>query len=282
MEYGILGKQERIIVIGDLHADYQKLLYIFKSKLKLLDQNNKWIGKNTVVVQLGDQVDGGGRHPNCRTNGELQIIKFLDYVDNEAKKYGGGVYSLIGNHEMMNMLGNYSYTSPIDRIEKHTYFKIGTPFAKKFANSRYAILKIGSVLFVHGGILPQHFIGFTNSALFIKYLNELMKKLFYGNIDKTNNNVKKFFLDSQSPLWNRKLGQKNILPQTKIDIDKVLAFFNVNHIVIGHSIQEKQINSVYNNKVWRVDAGMSAAFCSHKNKAPVLEIINNGDTFNIL
>ena len=282
MEYGILSKQDRIIVIGDLHADYQKLLYIFKKKLKLLDENNKWIGKNTVVVQLGDQVDGGGRYPNCSSYGEMNIIRFLDYVHNEAKKYGGGVYSLIGNHEMMNMLGDYRYTSLKDRIGKQSYFKIGTPFAKKMANSRYVILKIGSVLFVHGGILPHHFNEFTDPTIFIKYINDLMKQLFNGTINKTNSNVQKLFLDSQSPLWNRELGHKNILPQTTIDIDKVLEFFNVNHIVIGHSIQEKQINSVYNNKVWRVDGGMSSAFCTPKNKAQVLEIINNGNVFNIL
>ena len=30
------------------------------------------------------------------------------------KKHGGGVYSLIGNHEIMNMIGDFKYASNKD------------------------------------------------------------------------------------------------------------------------------------------------------------------------
>ena len=57
---GILPK-ERIIVIGD-YADYNKQTNFIK--LKLIDNNNNWIAepKNTIVVQLGDILDGGIGH----------------------------------------------------------------------------------------------------------------------------------------------------------------------------------------------------------------------------
>ena len=61
----ILPKTKRIIVIGDLHADFQKTKFLFK-KFNLIDDNDKWIAqpKNTHVVQLGDQLDGKSRSFN--------------------------------------------------------------------------------------------------------------------------------------------------------------------------------------------------------------------------
>ncbi|ARF09877.1 hypothetical protein Indivirus_4_49, partial [Indivirus ILV1] len=55
----ILPKQERIIAIGDLHGDYNLTLEVLKLA-NVIDHNNKWIGGNTYVVQIGDQLD------NCR------------------------------------------------------------------------------------------------------------------------------------------------------------------------------------------------------------------------
>ena len=48
-----------IIVIGDLHGDFQLTLDVLKIA-NLIDDNNKWIGNDAYVVQVGDQVD------NCR------------------------------------------------------------------------------------------------------------------------------------------------------------------------------------------------------------------------
>ena len=106
----IIEKKDRIIVIGDLHADYSKTIDLFL-KLNLIRQiNNKFlwnaIPQNTIVVQLGDQIDGGGRGTG-ESYGELEIINFMENLHEQAFKKGGGVYSLIGNHEVMNLLGDF-------------------------------------------------------------------------------------------------------------------------------------------------------------------------------
>ena len=61
----ILPPCDRIIVIGDLHGDWKITKEIFL-KAKLIDINFKWIAepKNTIVVQVGDIVDRGGRPSN--------------------------------------------------------------------------------------------------------------------------------------------------------------------------------------------------------------------------
>ena len=58
----ILPPVKRIIAIGDIHGDFEKLLESLKLA-KLIPDNTtrktkdvKWLGKETIVVQLGDQV----------------------------------------------------------------------------------------------------------------------------------------------------------------------------------------------------------------------------------
>ena len=59
---GIIPEKKRILVIGDLHADFKKTKEIF-IKLNIIDRYENWsaIPKDTIIVQLGDQLDGGGR-----------------------------------------------------------------------------------------------------------------------------------------------------------------------------------------------------------------------------
>ena len=42
----VLSQKERIVVIGDFHADWEKTKKIFV-KLKLIDNNSKWIALTT-------------------------------------------------------------------------------------------------------------------------------------------------------------------------------------------------------------------------------------------
>ena len=57
----ILPAAERIIAIGDLHGDLDLSIRILKLA-KLIDNDFNWIGGNTIVVQIGDQLD------SCRPN----------------------------------------------------------------------------------------------------------------------------------------------------------------------------------------------------------------------
>jgi hypothetical protein len=94
---------ERIVVIGDLHGDYAK----FADQLRqagLTNESGDWIGGRTHLVQLGDVPD---RAPNTR-----QILDELRRLEPQARRAGGYVHALIGNHEAMNMEGDLRYTTP--------------------------------------------------------------------------------------------------------------------------------------------------------------------------
>jgi hypothetical protein len=269
-----------IYVIGDLHADYKKTVELFKY-FKLIDKNKRWIGKNSIVVQLGDQIDGYGRGNYEDAHGEIQILDFFDNTNIQAQSYGGAVYSLIGNHELMNVMGNFSYASKKDIEEtggkqnRQQLFKPGGCMATRLSCTRNTLLKINDIIFVHAGIVPE--IVKENKKNTITYVNLLMKNFFNGETG-INDNINKFLIDSKGVLWDRSLGKDN----ANCDIlDKTLKDLGCEHIVIGHTPQNI-INSRCNEKVWRVDVGLSKSLGN--NKFQILEIKrnNNKSSFRIL
>jgi hypothetical protein len=68
-----------------------------------VDSGARWSGGRAVFVQTGDVLDRG---PDSRR--ALDLIRRLE---REASRAGGRVYSLIGNHEVMRMVGDLRYVS---------------------------------------------------------------------------------------------------------------------------------------------------------------------------
>lgn len=94
---------ERIVVIADLEGAYEKWLDELRTA-QLIDANNNWVGGRTHLVQLGDIPDRG---PNSRA-----IIDHLMRLEPQARRAGGYVHALIGNHEAMNVGGDLRYVHP--------------------------------------------------------------------------------------------------------------------------------------------------------------------------
>ena len=65
-------------------------------------------------------------------------------------------------------------------------------------------------------------------------------------------------------------------------LNKTLANYRANHMVVGHTVQ-KNINSMCNHKLWRVDVGLSRAFGeNNKKRISSLLISDHGKKTKIL
>lgn len=93
---------ERIVAIGDIHGDYDN--YFETLRLAgIVNRRGRWIAGNTHLVQTGDIPDRG---PDTR-----RIIRHLSQLARQARRAGGRVHHLIGNHEAMNVYGDLRYVS---------------------------------------------------------------------------------------------------------------------------------------------------------------------------
>jgi hypothetical protein len=271
-----------------------------------------WSGNDTYVVQVGDQIDrcrpfdnesGGCQNPATTLNDEdsdLEIMLFYDSLDRIAKKKcGGRVFSLLGNHEIMNVYGDIRYVSykgvreyspdPKDyakgyEIRKDKFHRI---ISKKMACTRSTVLVIGDYLFVHGGI--AHKLAYKYNLIDI---NSIIRKFLHGSLH--NHKDLKSLLNSSkfSPLWYRRLAYIPPTPYDKPHAECKLIYepilkkinetnndyfkqFNSDEItndpviqikgmVIGHTpqftIYNQGITMACSDRIVRTDIGGSTAF----------------------
>lgn len=144
--------QDRMIVIGDIHGDLDKLIdcLILSKCVKLpgplppqeartntamynFFNGIQWIGGKTFIIQLGDQIDRVRPDELDQNNiavtkafedegSSLHIFYLLWYLNVLAYKHGGRVISIIGNHEFMNVNGDFRYVSQHEFKEYHDAF----------------------------------------------------------------------------------------------------------------------------------------------------------------
>jgi len=93
---------ERVVAIGDFHGDYDQYFKVMQSA-GLINKSGKWIAGKTHFVQTGDLTDRGDH--------SRKIIDHLVKLAKQAKKKGGYVHLLIGNHEAMNVVGDLRYVT---------------------------------------------------------------------------------------------------------------------------------------------------------------------------
>ena len=97
--------QTRIVAVGDVHGDYEDFVGILQ-KTGLIDGNRQWIGGSSVLVQTGDLVDRGPDSRKC-----LDLVMELE---RQAAQQKGRVITLLGNHEVMTIMGDLRYVDPDD------------------------------------------------------------------------------------------------------------------------------------------------------------------------
>jgi Calcineurin-like phosphoesterase len=100
----------RVVAIGDVHGALPEFESILK-ETGLLDArrgaSGGWAGGRAVLVQLGDLVDRGPKTRAC-----LDLVIELERTS--LKQKNGKVVALLGNHEVMAMMGDMRYVSPED------------------------------------------------------------------------------------------------------------------------------------------------------------------------
>lgn len=257
---GIYKMVEKIVVIGDIHADYEILLAILK-KANLINDKLEWIGGKTYLVMIGDLVDGKARIDKWNGDSDIKVINFLEKLMKQAKKKKGDVIILLGNHEFMNIRGNFSYSGEHGikemggELKRLKYFN--NQF-RKFATKCYISVNIGNWIFCHAGIPPE-----ISKKYSILKLNAMLDKFLSNEMTLYEENVFFDIISGENGiLTTREFGSKEVNCKRLIS---TLENLKANFMVIGHTVQEK-VNDICNKKLWRVDVGLSRAFGNNIRK----------------
>lgn len=265
----------RIIAIGDIHGDLNKALACLELAGVLASDAEgrvQWTGGDTTVVQLGDVLDRG--------DSEIATILLLRELDMLARKEGGAVWMLNGNHESLNVAGDFRYVTPGAFWEsaaaaglseevilsddqavlqaRWSLYRPGGEMARELARNP-TVLVVNDIVFAHGGLLPHH----------VKYglqrINDEVAEWMLGVRGADGEVAAPPFPamgDSNSVMWNRTFGKERVGEYDRIhmgmQLNAALVALNAQAMVVGHTPQMGGVNCECNGRVWRVDAGLSA------------------------
>jgi hypothetical protein len=95
----------RVVAFADVHGAYDELVELLRAT-GIVDAELRWSGGNQHVVSLGDLLDRG---PKSRA-----VLDLLMRLQREAEAAGGRVHVVLGNHEVMNLHGDWRYVTPAD------------------------------------------------------------------------------------------------------------------------------------------------------------------------
>jgi len=267
---------EKIIAFGDIHGDLQA----FKSclrKASLINLQDRWIGGNTHVVQVGDILDRKPRsEDNSDEDSEFIIIGFIIKLQIESYVHGGGYHPVIGNHELMNIMGIFDYVSNMGMRhfknfeDRKNYFRQGGEFCKYLACGWNPVIKINNSLFCHGGISK-----IISHKYNIKQINEIMRSRLYNNkLSMLDQNFQGLFVGENSILWNRNYSNNEAEnPRILEEIKYVLNRYNCKYMIIGHTPYSEGIKVKYNGHIICIDTAMSQAFGKKRNKLERIHFI---------
>jgi len=277
----------RIVVMGDLHGDYDQYLQILNDN-QLIDSDLDWQGGETHLVQLGDIPDRG---PDS-----LKIMRHLKSLAKQARSSQGYVHSLIGNHELMNIKDDLRFVHPGEygafinaksiRSQRNYVNKIFAVYAKKdkslkdtkqetleafkikyplgYVEHRYAwaprgevyqwvsnnnaVIKINRILFAHGGISPHQ------PLLPLKKINKKIRKA----LSVSQADAEPLVLE-EGPLWYRGLSRNDARRELE-PLKRMLDYYDADAIVIAHTPTPGAVIPRFNSRVFLTDVGLAKAY----------------------
>ncbi len=267
----------RMVAVGDIHGD----LAAMRDALALagaIGADDDWIGGDLVVVQTGDQIDRG--------DDDRAVLDLFEELAYQAEDAGGALYSLVGNHEVMNVELDLRYVNDaafeafsdievdpddealagFDESERGraAAFRPGGPYAMVLAG-RDMIQIIGDVAFVHGGILTRH----VDAGL--EEINADTQAWMRGEAGQPT-----VLWNNDAPVWTR-LYSEDPDEEACAELEQVLEAVGASVMVVGHTVQDS-ITSACDGRAWLIDVGMSSTY----GGAPaVLEIVD-GSEFTVL
>lgn len=241
-------KVDSIIAISDVHGQYETYIDHLTAN-GVIDENLNWkFGKGHLVF-LGDCFDRGSM--------VTEILWHLFDLERQAKKAGGKVHVMIGNHESMVLSGDLRYLNDKYRkVEELTGVPMYNLFPDnsvlgKWLRTRPVMVTINDILFVHAGVSIE----LARRQFMVKDVNEIFSSKIIGNTSDTiySDAAIDFLTGNDGPLWYR--GYFTDTAFSESQLDSILLLYGVNHIVVGHTTQT-EVQLLFNNKIFGIDTGI--------------------------
>ncbi|KAI0749773.1 Metallo-dependent phosphatase [Daedaleopsis nitida] len=280
----------KIVAVGDLHGDMPNAKEVLQMA-GVVDENGDWSGNVDFFVQTGDIIDRG--------DDTIKLYMWMDKLRDQAHAVGGTVLTHLGNHEWMNVIGDWRYVHPSEiqtfgsvaaRQKMLSTGRIGRSWATNYTttsrlplhpslgspNTDYdpsssSPLSHAAISFVHGGLAPTY----SDLTPFPSRINQISSSLLhklqsrpqppphppnpYPGLPHDATLAEHRLYDAGGPLWYRGWA---LDPEEKVckEVDEVLKVTGTRRMVMGHTPDFQKIVSRCGGKIIIIDTGISHAY----------------------
>jgi len=253
---------DKLLVLSDIEGEFEPFRNLLLAA-KVIDEKYNWtFGKGKLIV-AGDLFDRGRQ--------VCQFLWLLYKLEDEARAKGGDVNVILGNHDIMNLSGDFRYVDPVYQTDANlmneTYASLYVSGSElgQWLRSKNIIEKVGDFLVTHGGISQV----INNLHLPLDSINTRCRPFYTlaNRLDKiTDKPMLPYFSGKDSPFWYR--GYFMEPKATQAQVDSTLSIYKAKKIIVGHDIID-HVHSFYQGKVIGVDVN------EHENSHEALLIIKD-------
>lgn len=233
---------EKWVAVSDIEGNFKGFEQLLRGA-GVVDAQLTWRFGRGHLVLVGDFFDRGLQVTEC-----LWLIYKLEQ---EAEQAGGKIHFIMGNHERMNLTGHFRYVRRKYRVSADT---LGVAYAQwygratvlgQWLRTKNVVEKIGSLVFVHGGISPE----LTAQGLSLAQLNDWARTSLDTPAVALPPQARLATQPPSSPDWYRDLALEKL---TEAQVAQVLKTYGATAMVIGHT-PVMSIKPLYHGKVIAID-----------------------------
>jgi diadenosine tetraphosphatase ApaH/serine/threonine PP2A family protein phosphatase len=238
-------KASPIFVVADTHGEYEIFAAMLQAH-KVVDQFLRWNYGHGNLVVLGDVFDRGAH--------QVEILWLLYELEDQARRAGGAVHFVLGNHELMVLGGDLRYlnakyraTATAFGASSYAHLFSADTVLGQWLRSRPALLRINDLLYLHGGLSPR----LVERNLTQQEINASIRAAMSGTpiANDADRQRAEFLMGEDGPLWYRGYFPENptgAVPEA--DVRRVLEHFGAMRIIVGHT-RVPTIQMLYQGRV---------------------------------
>ncbi|TNE64636.1 MAG: metallophosphoesterase [Bacteroidetes bacterium] len=218
---------DRMLVLSDIEGNFEAFKIMLQGA-KVIDEDFNWIYGDGHLMLVGDFFDRGLN--------VTEVLWLIYKLEPEAEEAGGQVHFVLGNHEVMNLCGEYSYV-------RNKYMEnaklIGEDYSLWFDDhselglwlrTKNAVEKVGDYVFCHAGISPA----LARTTLTFRDINVIARKSLGRTYSDIADSVTLLVYNTRTGIfWFRDAAKHKISQE---EMDEVLHYAGAKHIVVGHTL----------------------------------------------
>jgi hypothetical protein len=142
----------RVVALSDVHGMADNLMPLLRAG-QIIDSQGRWAGGRTLLVVVGDNIDKGPK--------SLEVLDLWLSLTPQAKAAGGGIISLLGNHEaefLASPSADAKASGLLAELQAHglplTNLTDPTQPRGAFLRQLPLAARVGRWLFCHAGLYP--------------------------------------------------------------------------------------------------------------------------------